>query len=259
VTMPLPSLPDTQVTPPQYQQSPTPPATQYFTMDDLEKARREERDKLYGRISKTDDKFKTLEDELKRLRDESDAAASAERTQREAAEAALKVQQEKEMDSRQLIEQRDKEWNDRLAQIQKDNEQQRAMYEQDQRYMKLRNYIQRRASEEKENRTVAPDLCDLIDGNTEEEVEARVNMLREKTTSIINSLANGQVQQRAAMPGVSPGGQPPMGGPLDALPTGNPQQQMTAEDIKKIPMSQWHDFRQRVGLGNADGGGGMYS
>lgn len=257
--MPLPSLPDTQVTPPQYQQSPTPPATQYFTMDDLEKARREERDKLYGRISKTDDKFKTLEEELARLRAESDQAAAQEKAQREAAEAELQLQREKEMDSRQLIEQRDREWNDRLAKIQQENEQARAMYEQDQRYMKLQNYIQRRANEETTNRTVAPDLIDFIDGNSEEEVENRIKMLREKTTSIINSLAEGQVQQRAAMPGVAPGGQPPMGGPLDALPTGNPGQQMTAEDIKKIPMSQWHEFRQRAGLANADGGGGMYS
>ena len=75
-----------------------------FTSDDIEKARAEERDKLYSRISRTDQKFKTLEEELKSIKDARDADLAKEREAREAAEAEAKRVLEDEMSARQLIE-----------------------------------------------------------------------------------------------------------------------------------------------------------
>src|SRR5689334_15751114 len=90
----------------------------YFTADQLEaarreaieQARREERDKLYPKISKQDDKFKELESELETLRKaETARQKEAERIQKEA-EKAKQAKLDAEKSAKELLEQRQAEW-----------------------------------------------------------------------------------------------------------------------------------------------------
>jgi DNA repair exonuclease SbcCD ATPase subunit len=229
---------------------------QFFTAEDIEKARREERDKLYGRISKTDEKFKSLEDEVASLRQITKEREAAEAAARQAAEEALRAQQQEELSAKQLIEQREAEWKQRFEEIERKREKDRMIYERDQEFLRLKNYIERRAREEMANETIGDELIDFITGNNEAEVEQSIIMLREKTERILNGVREGQQQSRAAMPGVSASGQPPMGGPLDNL--SGQTKQLTDEDIKSIPMSDWHEFRRRIGLSNTDSNQGLY-
>lgn len=231
-------------------------SNQFFTAEDIEKARREERDKLYPRISKQDERFKSLEEELSSLRTDRDRRAAEEEMHRKAAEDALRAKSEEELSAKQLIEQREREWNDRFDQVKREQEQARLMYEKDQQYLQLRNYIERRAREELSNELIGDELIDFITGNTEAEVESSIVILRDKTKRILDGMREGQAQTRASMPGVALTGQPPMGGPLDNVSGQN--RQMTEEDIRGIPMSEWHKFRQQIGLDNASSNRGLY-
>lgn len=247
---PQPPAPPAPPVPPQYQPPSQPPASpKYFTEDDIEKARREERDKLYGRISKTDDRFKTLQEELDSLKADRDKRVAEEEHRRQEAEAALRAKNEEEMSAKDLIAQREKEWQTRLDEIQAEGERRDAAYKRDQEFMRLQSYIQRRAAEE-QDRTIGAELIDFITGNTEAEVEESIKLLQAKTQRIIEGMRDGQVTARAAQPGISPTGQPPSGGPLDALtPKGN--QPLTKEEIEAIPMSEWHIARQKLGIAGA--------
>lgn len=238
----------------------TPPANtggQFFTAEDIEKARREERDKLYGRISKTDDKFKTLEDEVAALRQTAQQREASESAARQAADEALRAQQQEELSAKELIKQRESEWQQRFEEMERKRENDRLIYEKDKAYQEMRNYIIRRSGEETSQGLIGPELIDFITGETPEQVEASIVILRDKTKRILEGIREGQNQARAGMPGVSPSGQPPVGGPLDNI-TGQQTQQLSAADIARIPMSQWHEARQQLGLGSGDSNQGLY-
>jgi hypothetical protein len=230
-------------------------SNQFFTAEDIEKARREERDKLYGRITRSDERFRTLEEELKSLAADRDRRAAEEERHRQEAQAAVQAKEQEELSAKQLIEAKEKEWSERLELVRKEQEQQRVVYEKDQQYLQLKNYIERRAREETAADTIAPELMDFINGNTPEEVESSITLLREKTQRILNGIREGTMQTRAAMPGVSTAGQPPTGGPLDNTPG---TKTMTPEDIAAIPPNEWHKYRAQLGLENAGSNRGMY-
>lgn len=227
-----------------------------FTAEDIEKARREERDKLYGRISKSDEKFKTLEEEIGALREAAAQRAAAEENARTQAEEAIRKQQEDELTARQLIEQREAEWQDRFNRFQAEQDAARAAYERDKQHLALKNYIERRAREEMSADNIAEELIDFINGNNEEEVENSITNLRAKTQRILDGIREGQSQLRAGMPGVSGAAAPPAGAPMDNL-TGQTRQ-LTPEEIRNIPMSEWHKHRQSFGLTSADSNQGLY-
>lgn len=230
---------------------------QFFTAEDIEKARREERDKLYGRISKSDERFKTLEEEVSALRESAAQRALAEQQLREREADVERQRQQEEMSAKQLIEQRENEWQDKFSRFQREQEISRAAYERDKQHLALANFIERRAREEIAGDHIADELIDFISGNTEEEVEASILALREKTQRILNGIREGQAQLRAGMPGVSPSGQPPRGGPMDNLQDPG-QRQLTPEDIRNIPMSEWHKYRGSLGLTGNDSNQGLY-
>jgi ParB-like chromosome segregation protein Spo0J len=247
---PVPPAPPTQYNPP-----PNPP-NQFFTVEDIEKARREERDKLYGRISRTDERFKTLEEELVSLKADRDRRVEDEAQHRAQAEALLKAKSEEELSAKQLIEQREKEWNDRFQKMTEQQEIDKALQAKEREFIALQSYIQRRAAEEQIGETIGGELLEFINGNNEQEVEASITKLREKTQSILNGIRDGQQQARASLPGVSMTGAPPSGGPLDNI--SGQQRQLSPEDIAKIPMSEWHKFRSQIGIDGAGSNRGLY-
>lgn len=255
---PLPPEADPQAPPApptQYSPPPTPP-NQYFTVEDLEKARREERDKLYGRITRTDERFRTLEDELKQLQTDRDSRIAEEARRREEAEAELRRQRENDMDAKQLIAEKEKEWQAQLEQIKQQQATQEAMHAKEREFMALKSYRDRRAAEEQANGTVGPELLEFISGSSEQEIENSIVKLRAKTDSILKGVREGQQQSRAALPGVSLTGAPPSGGPLDNI--SGQQRQYTAEDIAKMSMPEYEKFRRQIGVDGAGSNQGLY-
>lgn len=241
--------------PTQYAPPPTSP-NQFFTVEDLEKARREERDKLYGRITRTDERFRTLEDELKKLADDRDSRIAEEARRRQEAETALQQQRESEMDAKQLIAEKEKEWQAQLEQVRQQQATHEAMLDKERKFMALQNYTQRRAAEEQANGTVGPEFIEFINGNDEQEVEASIVKLRAKTDSILKGVKEGQTQRTAALPGVSLTGAPPSGGPLDNI--SGQQRTYGKEDIEKMSMAEYEKFRRQIGVDGAGSNVGLY-
>lgn len=211
-----------------------------FTTADLERVRQEEKDKLYSRLTKVDERSEALEAELKTLREERQAREAEEAQRQQAEDDAAKQKAESEMSAKRLLEDRSSEWEKRFEQIEREREQERAALAKENEYNRLRAYVQEKAAAERAN--IAPELVDLIAGNTPEEVDASIEMLKDKTSQIFQSLQSAQEIARSQMRGVAATGYTGNG------PTGadSGSRQLSAEDIKNMPMSEFAKYRSQL-------------
>jgi len=229
------------------------PPSQYFTADQLERARQEEKDKLYDRLKKSDDQltaFKSQVDELtadKKARDD-----EAARVQAEADEAKRKAEEDK-LSAQQLVEKARTEMAAEMENLRTQQASDRALMEKERQFLTLQSYIQRRISEEVGADNIHPTFVDYINGNNEAEVEASITIAKEKTDSILEGIVNRQPV--TGRPGVSPTGFGPSG-PLDNL-TGTPRA-ATPEEIQAMDMDQYAAYRRTAGIDKAGNDRGMF-
>lgn len=216
----------------------TPPGTteQTFTVADLERVRQQEKDKLYKELESLREAATTLptvQAELEALRKEREERAQREAAAKEEAEAAAKAKAEAEMDAKQLLETRQQEWQRKLDAIQQEREAERAALEKEKQFSALRDYTQARIAQEQTH--IAPELLDLVDGNSPEEIDASIERLKAKSAAIAEKVRGSQQQMAAQQRGVSPAGFSTTG-PMDMLPS---TQTYTAEEIAKMPLKQY--------------------
>ncbi|MFE6745962.1 hypothetical protein ACFVGM_08935 [Kitasatospora purpeofusca] len=217
-----------------------------FTAADLERARGEEKEKLYGRLTKSDERLAGMEAELAQLRAERETKAQQEADAAKAAADADKAKAESEMSARRLVEERTREWDARFAALQEERETERAALLKETEFAQLKAYTQERVNAEREH--IAPELLDLISGNNPEEVDASVELLKAKTAQIVENMRAAQEQQQPRIPqrGVSPTG-------LSATGPGAGEggvRQLTAKDIKDMSMAEYQKYRVQL-LGEA--------
>lgn len=245
---------DPVITVPVVPAPPAPAAEPRFTAEDIQRARQEEKDKLYGKISKIEEQNTTFLQEIEQQRAERERLqAEAAEKQRLAAEAA-KAKAEEEMSAKDLLAQRDQEWSARFAQIEQEREQERLLFAKEQEFNALQSYIQRRVAEERDS--IAPELLDLVSGNSPEQVEESLNTLKGKTQAILESVQQAAIQQRSQMRGVSPTGYATTG-PMDSDP-GHKTYSLT--DLRDMPMSEYAKIRGQLGVGQQAGNQrGLYS
>lgn len=227
-----------------------PSGPQTFTVEDLEKARREERDKLYSRITRTDEKFKTVEEELQILRQEREQRLAAETDARKAADDAARQRQADELSAKDLLAAREAEWKTQQEQLQADMNRQMELLRKETQLAQLKAYIQKRIGEERGS--IEENLIDLITGNDEAEVEASISLMKEKSQRIREAAQAAFTNARSGMPGVSTAG----GGQID--PAATPEGQITDEQIRNMSMSEYAKFRQQHNVGNGSGNVGIY-
>ncbi|WP_326745308.1 hypothetical protein [Streptomyces sp. NBC_01760] len=211
-----------------------------FTAADLERVRQEEKDKLYSRLSKVDERSEALEAELQTLRKQRQAREAEEAQRKQAAEDAAKAKSESEMSAKRLLEERSSEWERKFSELQQEREQERATLAKESEYNKLRAYIQERAGAERAN--IAPELVDLIAGNTPEEVDASIEVLKDKTSQIFQSVQSAQETARSQMRGVAATGYTG-NGPTDSE---SGSRQLSAEDIKNMSMPEFAKYRSQL-------------
>ncbi|WP_369042245.1 hypothetical protein [Streptomyces sp. Midd1] len=225
---------------------PNPPASppnqdgRTFTAAELEKARQEEKDKLYGRMQKGDERLQSLEAELKAMREEREARERAEAERLAAEEQAAREKAEADMSAKKLLEERSTQWEARFEEIQREREQERAALAKEAEYNMLRAYIQERVNVERN--AIAPELVDLVTGNSREEVDASIELLKAKTDAIFQSVSAAQQQARSQMRGVSMTGYTG-NGPTDG---DSGARQLSVEDIKNMPMSEFARYRSQL-------------
>jgi len=223
--------------------APVSPQSQIFTAEDIENARRQEKEKLYKELERYRSQVKELQEKVKSWEEERQA-------QLRAAEEEERKRREAEMDVRQLLQEKEREWEQRFKQLEAEREAEKAALEKEKEFARLQSYIQQRAREERDANRIAPELIDLINGNSIEEVERSIEMLREKTNAILQSVA-AQVPQTPGR-GVSSAGYTPTG-PLDNQPT---DYVLTPEKIRSMSMHEYAKIRPYIFGNNAQSGQG---
>lgn len=240
-----------------------PPAERTFSAEDIAKARQEEKDKVYSRLTAEEQKRKDLEAQVSKLLSSQQEREAAEAAAREKAEADARAKAEQEMSAKELLAQREQDFNQRLAQteaefqqkfqqMQSEREQERVLLEKDRQLAELTAYAQRRVSEEAEN--IAPQLRDFIAGNSPEEIEQSIETVKAKSLEIAAAAKAAMDAARAQSRGVAPTGYAPVG-PMEIE---GGTRQYSAQDIAAMDMNEYAKLRQSIGIGGASNNRGLY-
>lgn len=244
---------ETAGTPPENQQKTDQPQSRTFTEAEVQKFRKDEKDKVYGELTKAQEELQKFQKaEAERQKAEADARAKA--------EAEAKKKAEAEMDARQLLESREAEWNnkfeesnksweERFNRINAEREQERALAEKERKFHEFVAYRNDRLNAVRDD--IAPELIDLVSGNTPEELEASIERMKAKSEQLAQTVQQYAQQARASQRGVSSASFPATGPDTD-----NPGgKQLTAEDIAAMDFEQYSKFRQQYGIGGSQGKG----
>jgi len=217
--------------------------TRMFSQDEVEAIRRQEKDKLYDKISKLQDQveiFNHEREEQKRLAEEVVAREAEERRLREEEEMSAKeLLMKKEDEFQQRINTAQQEWEEKFNALQQESEAQKAVLEQERRFQELESFKSRRIAEEQDN--VMPELLDFIRGNSEEEIESAISAVKTRTSAILENIQQAMPQQQR-LRGVPATGSTPSG-PLENM---TEQQTYTSADIAGMTMDQYAQVRDRL-------------
>lgn len=208
------------------------PPQQYFTAEDIETARRQEKDKLYERIEQMGTQLESVLQERETQQQET-ARLAAE------AEQARREKEEQEMDLRALLEKRDKEWEDRFKETESRYATDRAIFERERELAQVDAYRRTRVEQEQEH--IIPAMWDMVTGNTPEEVEASIEFLKARSEVIASNFAQAsqQAQQQLPFRGAAMPSVPPVG-PMEQLPS---NMQVTDDLVKGMTMDQYKQNR----------------
>jgi DNA repair exonuclease SbcCD ATPase subunit len=214
-----------------------------FSQDEVEAIRRQEKDKLYDKISKLQEQveiFNHEREEQKRLAEEIAAREAEERRLREEEEMSAKeLLMKKEDEFQQRINTAQQEWEEKFTTLQQESEAQKAVLEQERRFQELESFKSRRIAEEQDN--IMPELLDFIRGNTEDEIESAISAVKTRTSAILENIQQAMPQQQR-LRGVPATGSTPSG-PLENM---TEQQTYTSADIAGMSMDQYAQVRDRL-------------
>lgn len=228
-----------------------PSTQQYFTAEQLEAARQQEKDKLYGRLTQQDETINSFKTQLASLQAAEDERKKAVKDAAKAAEDAAKRETEAKLSAEELIRVKEAELNAKQEQFSKDMELKLATMQKEQDFLRLQGYIHRRVAEETAANTIIPELVEFIGGNTEEEVEASITKVKEKTANIVQGAMTLSAPQM-------PTGVSPTGGPsgLDRL---NVPREPDANEIASMNMEQYRAYREQKGISGAGNNKGLFA
>jgi hypothetical protein len=216
-----------------------------FTADDIAKAREQEKSKVYPQIER-------LREELAALKREKDEREAAEAAAQADAEAEARRKAEEEMEIRELLSKKEEEFTSQLEAERLERERAFALLENEKRFQELQAYRQQRLEQEREN--IIPELLDLVDGSSIEEVDASINGLRERSSRILESAQQAMQSARKDMAGSRVTA--PAAGPLDTDPD---NRSYTPDDIRGMSMADYMKNRQRLlGDSAASRGRGLF-
>ena len=211
---------------------PQQPGSNFFTAEDIERVRREEKDKLYSKIN-------SMESQLGELRTERESRLAAEEAVRQAAEDERRAVEEEKMSAKQLIERTREEYDARINELQQNYDRDRALFEQERRLMEVDQYRQARLEQDAEY--IMPELRDLVRGNNEDEIETAIEEMKIRTAAIMQNVNSAVVEQRQMQRGVAPTA-PPVG-PLEQAST---YESLSPDDIRGMDMETYRKYRERL-------------
>lgn len=215
-----------------------------FSQDDIERARQQEKSKVYSRLEE-------LQAEMKTLQAERDERLSAEQTKAAADAEAARLRAESEMDVRQLLELKEQEWNQRLSEERAEREKALALLQKEREWSQLESYKSQalRAAED----SILPELLDDVAGNTREEIDASIARISAKSQSILQNASAVLGQQRQSAQGARVTA--PTTGPMEDF-GGAPE--LSASDISNLSMSEYAAQRAKFGVNGGPSQRGLF-
>jgi len=222
-----------------------------FTVDDIAKARAQEKAKLYPQVEK-------LQEELAFLKKERDERAAleadraAKRQTRESERAAeRKKQEESELEVRDLLAKKEQEWSTKLDSERQERERAFALLEREREFQELSAYRQQRLEVERDS--IIPELVDLISGNSKDEIEQSILGLKERSAKIFDSVAQVAQQSRKEMAGTRITS--PASGPLD---NDSDSRTYSPNDINNMSMADYAKNRAKLLGSGKNSGQGLF-
>ncbi len=216
--------------------APAPNENQRFTAEDLEKARQQEKDKLYPKIDRMSEQLEVFAQERaeqQRLQAEAQTRADEERKRLEEEELGFKeLLTKKEDEWKSTLNTVQSEWEEKLNALKEERDAHAALLDKERRFQELTSYKNRRIQEEADN--IMPELYDLVQGETEESIEAAISLVAAKTSAILEQVQQATASRPALRPVPSTGSAP--SGPAENL---QEQRTLTMDDIKKMDMSTY--------------------
>ena len=211
-----------------------------FTADDLAKARAQEKAKLYPQMEKMAAELEALK-KAQAEEAERRAAKKAEREREEQEKA--KAKEENELSFKELLKKKEQEFQAQIEQERLEREQAIALLDKERKFQELTNYRQQRIEQERDS--IVPQLIDLVNGNTKEEIEQSIENLKTKSSAIMQDVQQTVLSARQQMPGARVTA--PASGPLD---NDSEQQITTPDSIREMSMADYARQRAKL-LGNA--------
>jgi len=208
---------------------------QQFTAEDVERIRQEERARVTAEQTRADQ----LENELATFRKAQEDRDKADQQAAKAAERAAKKKEEEDMEVRTLLERKEQEWQTKLDEERAERERAFAMLEQERRHASLQTYLAQRMALEGDE--IAPELRDLVSGNTEQEIDSSINLLKEKSAAILGNYQQVVRNQNATRPTVGVTS-PPVGPDVSSQTT----RTYTADELKAMTPEEYSAQRDSL-------------
>jgi len=217
--------------------------------DAIAKAREQEKNKLYPQMEKMREELSSLKkSEEERIAQE--AARKEQRRQRDAEVAAQKKREEDEtLELRDLLSKKEAEWQSQLEAERTEREKAFALLEREREFQELQQYRAQRVEQERDN--IIPDLIDMVQGNTQDEVEASIASLKAKSANIFDSVAQAAQASRKEMQGARI--TVPASGPLD---NDSDSRSYSPENIAEMSLADYAKNRSKL-LGGASNNRGQ--
>lgn len=184
-----------------------------FTAEQIEKARREEREKVLKRLEREQTRNADYQRELEELRTFRETA-QAEKDAKDRAEARkAKKEAEKDLTAKERLDLREQEWerqrqedrNELLAQMEQmrqERAQEQAQTALERSVLQLQNYITTKVGQAVSDHLIAPQFVRFINGTSQEQVDGQIADAITATEEILAEVAG---QQQSTAPPVRSG------------------------------------------------------
>lgn len=216
-----------------------------FTAEDIENARKQEKEKLYPRIDKLSEQldiFTKEREEQQRLQAEAAQRADEDRRRSEEEELGLKdLLFKKEDEWKSTFNTAQEEWAQKFAALEEEKNAHAALLEIERRYQEVTSYKNRRIQEEGDN--LMPELLDFVTGDTEEAIEASISAVAARTSAIVENIQQATATSRQVLRPVPATGSAPTSGPQENT---SEQRTYTMADLKNMDMSTYAAERDRL-------------
>jgi len=218
-----------------------------FSEAEVAEVRKQEKDKMYKRLSDSDTRVQGMQEQIDLLNKERDAAAAEAAGKQEEAARVLKEREEAELSAKELIGIRedefnakfkamDEEWQSKLSAIETAREQEAAVIARERELIELQTFTTQAMQQAEAN--IIPELRDLVSGNTPDEVANSIALLTERSSAILDSVRQSTQSGRRGPAVTSP--------PVGPMETQSEQQTLSADDIRNMPMDQYVQMRDRL-------------